>query len=412
MATLLYAQQFISTTLSVAGGIDDSQTTGIVLASVTGVDTAKPGLIAVTWSDPLDEDVVEWIEYTSIDGSKELQGVTRGAEGGTARAHSNGAVVAFPATESHINRINDKLTGQDTTVLTDSNGNELLKTAKEASAVNEVTLTNAATGNAPGYTATGGDTNIDIKIVPKGTGVLSVAGTTNYEDNVSSDDDLPNKKYVDGVAPTDGWLTGDAMTYVSAQSVTVVGNLTTKYTPGTKIKLTNDSGTDYYTVKSSSYGAPNTTITFITAIEYALANSAITNPFYSYQDNPAGFPTVFTFATTYTGFSSDPTGNVEFSVSGGFVNAVLYSGQGTSNAATFNFTLPIAPNYETSNFRAHPAAVSDNGSWQTTMAVVGLSNNNTTAKLGIDASTISANAYGGFTASGNKAAIAFFIYPI
>lgn len=52
----------------------------------------------------------------------------------------------------------------------DSNGNEILITAKVASAVNEVTVTNAATGNGPDISATGTDTNIDITLTPKGTG--------------------------------------------------------------------------------------------------------------------------------------------------------------------------------------------------------------------------------------------------
>ena len=52
----------------------------------------------------------------------------------------------------------------------DTNGNELLKVTATASAVNEVTLANAATGAAPVLSATGGDTNIGIALTPKGTG--------------------------------------------------------------------------------------------------------------------------------------------------------------------------------------------------------------------------------------------------
>jgi hypothetical protein len=52
----------------------------------------------------------------------------------------------------------------------DTNGNELLKLTATASAVNELTLTNAATGGAPVLSATGGDTNIGIAFTPKGTG--------------------------------------------------------------------------------------------------------------------------------------------------------------------------------------------------------------------------------------------------
>jgi hypothetical protein len=52
----------------------------------------------------------------------------------------------------------------------DTNGNELLKLTATASAVNELTLANAATGGAPVFSATGGDTNINIALTPKGTG--------------------------------------------------------------------------------------------------------------------------------------------------------------------------------------------------------------------------------------------------
>jgi hypothetical protein len=52
----------------------------------------------------------------------------------------------------------------------DTNGNELLKLTATASAVNELTLANAATGGAPVLSATGGDTNIGIALTPKGTG--------------------------------------------------------------------------------------------------------------------------------------------------------------------------------------------------------------------------------------------------
>lgn len=56
------------------------------------------------------------------------------------------------------------------TAITDTNGNEVIKTPATGSAVNEITVTNAATGNAPQISATGGDDNIDLKLVPKGTG--------------------------------------------------------------------------------------------------------------------------------------------------------------------------------------------------------------------------------------------------
>jgi hypothetical protein len=56
------------------------------------------------------------------------------------------------------------------TSILDTNGNELALLTATGSAVNEFTIANAATGNDPALSATGGDSNIDIAIKPKGTG--------------------------------------------------------------------------------------------------------------------------------------------------------------------------------------------------------------------------------------------------
>jgi hypothetical protein len=53
---------------------------------------------------------------------------------------------------------------------------ELVKFAETASAVNEITVTNSATGNAPEIASSGDDTNIDLKLTPKGTGKLNLDG--------------------------------------------------------------------------------------------------------------------------------------------------------------------------------------------------------------------------------------------
>jgi hypothetical protein len=60
------------------------------------------------------------------------------------------------------------------TSILDTNGNELLLLTATSSAVNELTLANAATGNGPILSATG-ETNVDINLNPKGTGVLKSA---------------------------------------------------------------------------------------------------------------------------------------------------------------------------------------------------------------------------------------------
>ena len=58
------------------------------------------------------------------------------------------------------------------TAIADDSGNEYIKFAKTASAVNEISVTNSATGTNPEISATGSDTNIGLSITTKGTGLI------------------------------------------------------------------------------------------------------------------------------------------------------------------------------------------------------------------------------------------------
>lgn len=60
------------------------------------------------------------------------------------------------------------------TTLVDSNGNESIILTATASAVNEFTVVNAAIGNNPQLKASGGDTNIDVALTPKGSGNVDI----------------------------------------------------------------------------------------------------------------------------------------------------------------------------------------------------------------------------------------------
>jgi len=61
----------------------------------------------------------------------------------------------------------------------DENANEQLIFETTSSAVNFVDVTNSATGNAPQIGANGSDSNVDLKLRPKGTGNIEVMGATN-----------------------------------------------------------------------------------------------------------------------------------------------------------------------------------------------------------------------------------------
>ena len=75
------------------------------------------------------------------------------------------------------------------TSVNDTNGAELIKVTATSSAVNEVTLANAATGNNPTLSATGDDTNVGIDVTPKGTGQFDITAsflTGIFSDKVSA----------------------------------------------------------------------------------------------------------------------------------------------------------------------------------------------------------------------------------
>lgn len=62
------------------------------------------------------------------------------------------------------------------TSILDSNGNELALLTATASAVNEITLANAAVSGTPSITASGNDSNINLRLAGKGTGRVVIPG--------------------------------------------------------------------------------------------------------------------------------------------------------------------------------------------------------------------------------------------
>jgi hypothetical protein len=69
------------------------------------------------------------------------------------------------------------LTAPQINEIDDNAGNEFIIFSKVTSAVNEVTIANAATANDPTFTASGSDNNIGLDFIPKGTGAVTFLGT-------------------------------------------------------------------------------------------------------------------------------------------------------------------------------------------------------------------------------------------
>jgi hypothetical protein len=121
--------------------------------------------------------------------------------------------------------------------IADSSDNEIAIFEKTASAVNEYSFTNAATGGNPVMSATGGDTNISVALTPKGNGLVIVPN--GYEGNVGS---------VDDALVTRRWVLDNVITstddLIIRKAVADDGNATN--TLGT---MPNASSTTYYVTR-------------------------------------------------------------------------------------------------------------------------------------------------------------------
>lgn len=174
------------TTTSVAQMAFDTNAQGTGRGSVQVNDgTANTYLVGILASDTCTNGQVPvwntggtWTCETQSGGSgtpggldTELQINSSGTFAGVTGATSNGTTVTFASAALLATR------PKITTSIDDANGNEVIKTPATASAVNEITVTNSATGNPVSVTATGGDTNIGVIVAGKGTGGVQLGAT-------------------------------------------------------------------------------------------------------------------------------------------------------------------------------------------------------------------------------------------
>ena len=103
----------------------------------------------------------------------------------------------------------------------DASGNEVVNFDSVASAVVELTVTNAATGNSPTISATGDDTNIDITYTPKGTGSNVLGGPMDTNDQAIN---FSEGSAVASAGTTDIWATdGNTLHITGTTTITSFG---------------------------------------------------------------------------------------------------------------------------------------------------------------------------------------------
>lgn len=100
------------------------------------------------------------------DGSETINGTT------TYALNDQYSMVELMSDGSNWVVASEKVLDPRFTEINDTNGNEEIVFNATASAVNQIDITNAATGNAPEIAASGDDTNVDLEIEAKGTGTI------------------------------------------------------------------------------------------------------------------------------------------------------------------------------------------------------------------------------------------------
>ena len=149
------------TTVKVPSGMTlEIESGGILLGSGSSLTTLNATQIT-TGAIP---DIARLGTYTSA-VFKSITSDETGAISGGLLVFNNGPTLIAPKFD-------------DLCFIADANGNELIVLDTTASAVNEFTIVNAATGTAPIFKVTGGDTNIGMTIQSKGTGVITLNGLT------------------------------------------------------------------------------------------------------------------------------------------------------------------------------------------------------------------------------------------
>jgi hypothetical protein len=267
--------------------------------------------------------------------------------------------------------------------INDENGNEQIVFQTTSSAVNQFDVTNAATGNAPSISATGGDSNIDIALIPKGTGETKV-GTGSADATITSSGahnlilDTNSGTNSGTITITDGAngnidLTPNGTGDVTLQADTVqIGDnnadatLTTQGTGDLILNTNNGTNAGNITLADGANGDINVSTNGTGAIKFNdiayIPQQALTSSSNAVAWDAQAKPNAFHLTTENTTFSA-PTNNIE----GSFICLEInYNGSHTIAFNTvFEFAASTAPTFTSTDGKTDILVFRYNGTvWQ------------------------------------------------
>jgi hypothetical protein len=190
------------------------------------------------------------------------------------------------------------------------------------------------TGAGGTISVSGGTATLSITGGTAGTGDV-VGPASAVDGHLAVFDTTTGKLIKDGGAvpagsSPDGWTAaGETWTYAAADApsftFTVAADVTGKYSPGMRVKLTQTTVKYFIITGVSTYSGGNTTITVYGGTDYTLANAAITSPYYSVVKAPQGFPldpTKWTVTATDTTdrSQSSPTDGTWYNLTGASIS--------------------------------------------------------------------------------------------
>ena len=159
-------------------------TTGVTFASTIAVNNVDIATGAISLKNSGAQSYIRFYCESSNAHYAQLQAPAHGLFSGNVTLTlpaTTDTVAGIAATQTFTNKTLTAPKIADGGFIADANGNELVVFQTTGSAVNELEITNNASGSNPIIAATGGDTNIGIALTPKGTGeIVIAAGNLNY----------------------------------------------------------------------------------------------------------------------------------------------------------------------------------------------------------------------------------------